>query len=94
MKEETIRTVSGVLESRVQDCLYLLEPKKGTYYELNASGSLVWQWLREGENAAEGLVKRLSGHFGIAEAVARKDLEVLVEDLVGKGLIEVDDGAA
>ena len=86
------RTISRVMESVVQDCLYLLDSKKGVYFELNPTGTLIWQKLRKNPATGHELLAHLSEHFGILEDNCRKDLEVFLTDMLGRELIVEEEG--
>ena len=55
---------------------------------LNPTAALVFETLRSGAGLSEAADK-LAGEFGIELERAREDVEALVSDLVGEGLIGV-----
>ena len=91
MDGKKVIPVKGVMQSRVSDRLYLLEPKSGTYYELNPTGSLAWEWFRQEGNRPMELAAQLAEHYEVTLETARTDLEALLRDLAAKGLIRIED---
>jgi hypothetical protein len=66
--------------------LILLNLGKGEYFSLNALGGRIWQELAAGHSVSEA-VQRLAVDYDVEPLRFREDLELLVGDLVGRGLV-------
>jgi Coenzyme PQQ synthesis protein D (PqqD) len=81
-----MRVADGVVFNRVGDELVLLDLNRGVYYGLNPIGAHIWQLLSEG--VAEGeLVDRLCEEYDVARETLAADLEALLAELRGCGLL-------
>jgi hypothetical protein len=60
------------------------------YYGLDPTGTAMWAALTETGSVAAAL-ERLAGEFDVDREVLSRDLDALVERLVGRGLIVVTD---
>jgi hypothetical protein len=56
---------------------------------LNRVGGFVWR-LCDGR-AVDALVEGVREHYGLAEDIARRDVETFVEDLNARGLVVLED---
>jgi hypothetical protein len=65
----------------------LLDLKRGVYYALDPVGSHFWGLLQDGLDVDAARAKMLTEYDVSAEQLSR-DLDVLLEDLSGRGLIE------
>ena len=63
------------------------------YYGLDPTGTAMWAALTE-TGSVEAALDRLLGEFDVDREVLSRDLDALVERLVGRGLIELDAGSA
>ena len=61
------------------------------YYGLDPTGTVMWAALTE-TGSVQAALERLTGEFNVDREVLRRDLDGLVERLVGRGLIEIVDG--
>jgi hypothetical protein len=59
------------------------------YYGLDPTGTAMWAALTE-TGSVEAALDRLLGEFDVDRAVLSRDLDALVERLVGRGLIEFE----
>lgn len=60
------------------------------YYGLDPTGTAMWAALTE-TGSVEAALDRLLEEFDVDRQVLSRDLDALVERLVGRGLIEVED---
>lgn len=60
------------------------------YYGLDPTGTAMWAALTE-TGSVEAALDRLLGEFDVDREVLSRDLDALVERLVGRGLIEFED---
>jgi hypothetical protein len=81
------RVASHVAARRLDEATIVAELRDGTYFELDAVGSLIWQEIAAGANL-DHLVGSVTAAFEIDEATARVDLEAFLADLVERGLVE------
>ena len=61
------------------------------YYGLDPTGTAMWAALTE-TGSVDAALDRLVEEFDVDREVLRRDLDALVERLVGRGLIELQDG--
>lgn len=65
----------------------LLNVDKGTYYCLNKTGTLIWEYLLEGKNAAQ-ILQMLQARFKeIPAKVLEKDLRNVLDDLENERIV-------
>jgi hypothetical protein len=86
---QRITIAPGVLQQNVGGESVLLDLEGEQYYGLNASGTLIWEMLSDGggrEQASSALVRA----FGIEQSRALADVDALIVELVGAGLLLVE----
>ena len=66
----------------------LIDPKTGTVFVLNGTGSRIWSCLEE-PLPRKDLVQRISNEHGQEERVVSEDVSRFLEALKARGLIEV-----
>jgi Coenzyme PQQ synthesis protein D (PqqD) len=87
--------VTGRLKLRTVDLVWrevdaetiVLDLRTQRYLSISHSGSVIWRSLAEGSTHEE-LVERLTASFGIAEEVARSDVDAFLADCRERGLLE------
>lgn len=77
----------GVMASQVGDEAILLDLGSGIYYSLNAVGAPIWTGLTGGKCHAE-IVDTLVAEFDVTPAVAARDVESFIAQLVEMGLVK------
>lgn len=82
-----LRPAPGVLSRRVGDDSVLLDPASGQYFELNSTGSLVWELLAASPSREE-LLAGLEAEFEAEPAELEADVDALLAELLGRGLVE------
>lgn len=68
----------------------ILNVENGDYFQVNATGRLIWETLAAGAQRRD-LVEKLQSTFGIAEDQASADVNDFLAELDERSLIEVDD---
>lgn len=71
----------------VDDEAVVVHVETSYYYGLNRAGTLVWTALSERALSAGELARELAEAFDIDEAVARRDVDVLLADLTREDLL-------
>lgn len=77
---------SEVVARTVGDEAILLDLSTGTYFTLNAVGTVVWRGLEAGHSVDE-IVAAVLSEFDAAESVVREDVHALLHDLASNGLV-------
>lgn len=86
-----IHTGSGVRSQVVDGEVVLLDLETEYYYGLDQVGSRVWQLLEHGATQVE-IVTSLSREYDVSEAKLNRDIEQLIKELAGAGLVTIDTG--
>jgi hypothetical protein len=68
----------------------LLDLASGTYFGLDEVGTRIWQLLAE-HVWVEAVVAALLDEYDVEEARVRADLDRLIRELHGKGLVRIDE---
>jgi hypothetical protein len=68
--------------------IVILNLTSGVYFSVDGVGTRIWTLMAE-QVATEEIVRKLISEFEVEEAQLRSDMESLVKDLAGQGLIEV-----
>lgn len=89
MSPDTVFEVPGhVIVRRIGDETVLLDLESGTYFGLDPVGARMFELI--GEGRALGRIREaMLGEFDVTEDRLREDLEKLVGDLQGHGLVVV-----
>ena len=69
----------------------ILDTESGQFYSLNEVGGRVWELLREGATFRV-IVARLCGEYDAASETIGADVERLLEQFAGAGLLVIDGG--
>ena len=67
----------------------VLDEVRGSYWQLNPSGTLIAEGLLEGRPRTE-IVQSLVAEFDVTEIVAQADVAALADSLVEAGLLRTD----
>jgi hypothetical protein len=78
-----------VIFRQVESDAVLLDTRRGTYFGLNETGTLLWRALDPGPASMADLESTLTRAFGGAPAALRVDLEAWVLDLERSDLLEI-----
>ncbi len=71
--------------------LVILDMNGGQYYALDAIGTALWRGLEAGRTM-EDIACEIASGYDVGVEEARNDLRGLVEELLKRGLFEVDSG--
>jgi hypothetical protein len=82
----TLRFGADVSTAQTDYGTVLLDQRSGDYWELNPTGALVVRTLMEGGDE-EAAVAALVARFDIGRAQAARDVDALVRELRGAGLV-------
>jgi hypothetical protein len=85
----TIRISPSTLYREVQGEAILLHLDSGEYFGLDGVATRIWQLMVEKGNL-DAVERAMLEEFDVDSAVVSADLTRLVDELVAKGLIEVD----
>jgi hypothetical protein len=58
------------------------------YYALNRTGTFVWSLLAEAPRTIDEVTERVADDYGVPRDTARADVEQVLHDLLGEGLVE------
>ncbi|CAM2068120.1 PqqD family protein [Sulfidibacter corallicola] len=83
-----VQISTSVLTQSVGKESVLLDLKKGTYFELNAMGSAIWNSLQETQSLDQTL-ERLLSEYQVDRQTLQTDLTDLVGRLKEHGLVEL-----
>lgn len=84
---ERLRPAARVLHRRVGADSVLLDVASGRYFELNPTGTRIWELLAQGPTRTE-LVAALEAEFETEAGELAADVESLLEELLRRGLLE------
>lgn len=70
----------------------ILHLKDGIYYELNETGARIWELIQQ-PCSLGAVLEALLAEYETDAQQCEADLLALVEDMAGRGLIEVKNGA-
>lgn len=76
--------VSSVLEGES----VILDHQAGTYFGLNNTGTVVWQFLEKQPADFETLKNEILSKYAVDEQTCSEDLKELLGDLINEKLIE------
>jgi hypothetical protein len=76
-----------VVARTVGDGAVLVHLQTNRIYELNPTGSRIWELIQSGASDSE-VVRRLSADFAVSAEVADRDFKALLADLEREGLLE------
>ena len=84
-----LRPVPDVVSRRLNDQVVLVNLRDNRIYELNRTGSRLWELLPE-VDAPEELVARLRAEFDVEEAELSGEVDSVLRLLLSQGLITQD----
>jgi len=82
-----IRPSPHVVARGVGETTVLVHLQTNRIYELNTTGSRIWQLIESGASDSE-LVQRLSADFAVSAEEAERDFKALLTDFEREGLLE------
>lgn len=88
MTDRLLRLRPAALDWRViDDEVVMLDAERSEYLATNASGTLLWETLRDGATRAQ-LVAALVARYGIDDDQAGADTDAFLAGLRDRGLLE------
>ncbi|MHC5066978.1 MAG: PqqD family protein [Planctomycetota bacterium] len=81
------RLAETVVWNHLRDEIAVLDTASEQYYGLDAVGAWLWPHLAQPRSLSD-LVDLVCSRFDVTPATCRHDLEVLIDDLLARGLIE------
>jgi PqqD family protein of HPr-rel-A system len=66
----------------------LVHTETTNYYGLNATGTFIWNFLRDHAASLNEIVAAVSDEYDVAPAQIRADIQQLLQSLVQEGLIQ------
>jgi hypothetical protein len=81
-----LRPNSDVIAKRLDQTSVLVHIPTNRIFELNETGSRVWEMIGENLNAAQ-IVRRLADEFDVEEAQAADEVDELLARLRNEGLL-------
>lgn len=78
---------SGLHWRRVDDDIVVLDARRSVYLQVNGTGAQLWPLLADGTDE-DALAAALAAAHGLAAEDARRDVDLFVEELRGKDLLE------
>lgn len=88
MSQSLVRLRTGVVTQMIDGGMLLLDTERGTYYDLNRSGSLMLQQLLDGASVAQTIAS-VQAEFQIQDRRIAADLDCLLQQLQHAGLVEL-----
>jgi len=82
-----IRPNPDIIARATGETMVLVHPQSNHIYELNTTGSRIWELIGSGASDSE-VVRLLSAEFAVSAEVAKRDLQALLSDLEREGLLE------
>ncbi|MCX7013908.1 MAG: PqqD family protein [Candidatus Sumerlaeota bacterium] len=71
----------------------ILELREGGYFELNEIGTSIWNVIQK-RPSIQRIVAAMLDEYDVTGSQFRADLEELLDELVGNGLVEIRDAEA
>ena len=68
----------------------ILDLKSGQYYGLNPVGTRIWELIQESRSVTE-VLSIILDEYDVEAQACERDLIAVIEELHGKGLLEVKD---
>ena len=90
MKDSVITAAKEQVSCDLAGEAAILDLKSGHYYGLNAVGARVWNLIQEPKTVTD-VLQTLLDEYDIETDSCENDLLALLEELQGKGLVEVRD---
>ncbi len=70
----------------------VLTPLNSKIYNLNETGSRIWEWL-DGEPTVGEIVANVRREFEVSEEQATRDVVAFLEELAAKGMVTLSQNA-
>jgi len=93
MKDSIITVAKEQVSCDLSGEAAILDLKSGQYYGLNAVGARVWNLIQEPKTVTD-VLQTLLDEYNVATDSCERDLFALLEELQGKGLVDVKDATS
>jgi hypothetical protein len=90
---EAFQRVDGLLSAAVGDELLMMSVERGKYYNLNPTGSRLWNLLASAATV-DDLVAAVLTEYDVTPDTARKDILYFLDALRERVLVKTGDAAA
>lgn len=90
MKDSIITVAKEQVSCDLAGDTAILDLKSGQYYGLNPVGARIWNLIQEPKTVAE-VLRVIVDEYDVEAASCERDLVMLIEQLQGKGLVEIKD---
>ena len=78
----------SVLSNSSEGTVVMMDIDSGSYYDLEASAAIIWELL-EVPSTMGAICDALEARFNVAAQTCRADVSGFLNDLAGKGLVEL-----
>ena len=82
-----MRRSDAAMARTVDDEVVILDVPSGRYFGLNDVGALIWDLL-DGDHDRDAILDAITDDFDIDRPTAASDLDSLLAELTGAGLVE------
>lgn len=82
-----MRRSDAAMARTVDDEVVILDVPSGRYFGLNDVGALIWDLL-DGDHDRDAILDAITADFDIDRPTAASDLDSLLAELTGAGLVE------
>ena len=82
------KTSTKYLYSEIDSEAVILDVNSGTYFGLNEVSKSVWQILQT-PSSSKQVIEKILAEYEVSEEEAAKDVEGLLKEMLGSGLVEV-----
>ena len=90
MKDSIITVVREQVSCDLAGEKAILDLKSGQYYGLNPVGARIWDLIQESKSVTE-VLKTILDEYNVESEACERDLFALLEELQGKGLVDIRD---
>ena len=87
-RTDTAKLPSNVTTKKVDEDLVVLNLDDGTYFKLNKTGAIIWQYLLEGLEVGE-VGEKLTNDFDVPHDTAARDVIELISSFQREKLINI-----
>jgi hypothetical protein len=84
-----LRHSADAVSNRLGDGGVVVNLRTNRIFELNATGMRAWELIADGRTRAE-IARQLEAEFDAAPGRVRTELEQLIADLAGEGLVDAN----
>ena len=90
MKDSIISATKEQVSCDLAGDTAILDLKSGQYYGLNPVGARIWNLIQEPKTVAD-VLRVIVDEYDVEASSCERDLVKLIEELQGKGLVEIKD---